>query len=369
MTAVDADPGVSARRGGRAALWLMVATVIVDGLLPTFRVLVDEVGTLWMVVWVQFGAVTAHSVYIATAAPNLVVAATRIRWRRHLRSPYLAGCAVARLGVLLLFGAVSLLGPTVPAVLWALWPIPWTLGLIRTAKDSQGSRYRRVTSARWVATLVACGGCAAVAVSQPASIWPTGWVLAAGLVMCAVGVAVDGANVLSFRWGIDLCADTATTEPRDETAGAVAAVLIGTIISTPVVAATAVVAGQPTGGIRTFAVCVALGVCYGVGSVTNRAAHSATTTATLVALGSWSPVITAAILAAAGHLVGFDTIWLGVGVAAVAVGGYVATTTPPQPQPRHRRQGVGSRRSLGAPAAPAATLTPNASPADQPTDR
>ena len=338
MTAIDADPGATARRGARTALWLMVVTVAVDGLLPTFRVFVTDVGTLWLVVWVQFGAVTAHGAYIAAAAPGLAKAATRIRWRPHLRSPYLAGCAVARLGVLLLLGAVSLLGPTLPAVLWALWPIPWTLGLVRTAKDSQGSRYQRVTPARWAAILVACGGCAAVGASQPATSWPTGWMLAAGLAMCAVGVTMDGANVLSFRWGIDLCADTATTGPRDETAAAVAAAMVGTIISTPVIAATAAVAGQPTGGIETFAVCVVLGACYGVGSVTNRAAHTATTTATLVTLGSWSPVITAGILAAAGRLAGFNTTWLIVGVAAVAAGGYAATTTPSQHQP-HRAAG------------------------------
>ena len=165
----SAEPGP--RSPPVAVLW-MVAVVLLDGMAPTFRVFIPAVGALWLTVWLQCGAAAAHFAYVVAADRRLVasVLAQPAVLRRHLRSRYLWAGAAGRLEVLLLIAAVTVLGPTLPSVVFAMWPLVWAVGLQRTARDDQGPRYPKLAATRWGAAAGACAGCGAVAAAQPARV-------------------------------------------------------------------------------------------------------------------------------------------------------------------------------------------------------
>ena len=176
---------------GTVALSAMWAPVVLMGAGVVLTPALTGVSTLWLGFWFLAGMCGGCVAYLVLRLPPTeqrprIWAAARVG----AHSKMFAAAMLGRGGHWMLIIAVALSGPTVAAAVWGMAPLGWAVVLCLTAKDGTGRRYQRLTAPVVVATVLACGGCVAVVLSQPLQIRSSGWMLVAGWAAAVFGTGL-----------------------------------------------------------------------------------------------------------------------------------------------------------------------------------
>ena len=207
----------------------------------------------------------------------------------------------------LILAAVALAGPTVAAAVWGLGPLGWALLLYLTAVGTSGRRrYQRFTLVSGTGAVAACAGCAAVVLSQPVEIRASGWLLAAGIAVAAVGMLIDCCNSMWISWGMRTAAAAGLEHDwRSESwlavLGTTAAAAAAAVVALPV----ALLAGGAAPSLAGADGCVLFGAVAGAGpAVWSGVVMTRIVVAALAIVSTATPAVSVAYLAALGPLDG-----------------------------------------------------------------
>ena len=181
--------------------------------------------------------------------------------------------------------------------------------------------------------VAACAGCVAVVLSQPVEIRASGWFLAAGIAVTAVGTMLDCCNSMWISWGMRTAAAAGLGHDwRSESwlavLGTTAAAPAAAVVALPV----ALLAGGAAPSLAGAAGCLLFGVVAGAGpAVWSRVVMTRIVVAAVAVISTATPAVSVAYLAALGLLGGVQGWLLAVGVAAVVVGASAALHQPAAP--------------------------------------
>ena len=161
----------------------------------------------------------------------------------------------------------------------------------------------------------------------------SGWLLAAGIAVAAVGMLIDCCNSMWISWGMRTAAAAGLEHDwRSESwlavLGTTAAAAAAAVVALPV----ALLAGGAAPSAAGAAGCVLFGAVAGTGpAVWSKVAMTRTAVAAVVIVSTATPAVSVAYLAALGLLGGVQGQLLAVGVAAVVIGASAALQQPAAP--------------------------------------
>ena len=272
--------------------------LVVDSLLfstaPFVPQLVSSMGNIWIVAWFTVGASIGRIVIASVSLRGRLKIVWNQRYsfvadRIHNKDFVLV--SVAEWSVVGFILAAILIGPTITAVLAAMWPMWWMITLQRRNQDATKALFNQVSRTDWIAGICGCVGCILTILANPI-VWANDTtVLVAGILILLVVVYLDALASLRLTWGIE-SADWAS-----DTAPPTGWVILGSTLSgllcLPFVLAAAYLLSEHTGTSSEIALCVTAGICLqavGQWLVSTAMVHSRSSA--LLAICLTQPVLT-----------------------------------------------------------------------------
>ena len=296
-------------RAGHVAVGLFAVGTVFDGALVVLPRAVPDVPAFEVGMWHLLGWTVGMWTYTVAYRP-----AGGPRWGRDWQAVVHTATGrgfwlytVGRLSIVLLLASAAISGPTIAAVVYGLWPIGWAMVLRRSTRVAAGEdRYQLVGARTAAASMAACGGAMLTVLAQPLAVRSDSPLVAAGIALALVALAVDGLNGLNLALGIGAArrsglGDSAGVEVWFTVA---VAALIG-VVGCSVVAAGLAAAAGIVASAADAATCVLFGAVLATAtSVLGRWALSLSDNSMLTVIGCATPALSVALPCRAGHVGG-----------------------------------------------------------------
>ena len=254
----------------KAAVFYAPALLVLDSLIysatPLIPQFIGSMSNIWIAAWFLVGAT------IGKAAISVASLRGRLAhiWRERrtflderiaLRDFY--AIAISEWAIVGIILAAALAGPTITAVLSAMWPMWWMIMLQRHPTKTARTPFRRVGRGEWLAGVCGCIGCACTVVANPVLWGDNAVALVAGVATLLAVVCLDSLTALRLPWGFD------SSRWANDSAPPTGWIMLGSALSgticVPVMVAAAGLFGSRPGTFREIALCVAAGACIQAG--------------------------------------------------------------------------------------------------------
>ena len=285
--------------------------------LPILAPVASPTGVLWLTGFLVAGhTICAVAVLWFWHKDSLVLilSQNRLWWGRYISDRDFVFSSMTRQAPLLLIGSGALIGATVPAVIWGLQPLVWTLVL-------------NLNKQRWSCSDRALGafvmgfvGCAFTVMAQPSEIKGNILLMTIGCFLALSGTVLDGLGACNLAWGYKVSSSIVADNSDDLL---LTGSLLANLLGCGVGAITAIVLALATDGNHgNTTTLVAIGlfsIPWSFATYGWRSAGTFSKNSSVFVLGSAIPAVTVGYAALLGLLEDINLLWLSIGVTMVII--------------------------------------------------